>query len=147
MRTIRRLLNEKGYQIWYTTPDTLVYHALRLMSEKDVGALLVLQDGELVGILSERDYARKVILKGKSSQNIPVKDIMTYHVICTSPDQAIQACLELMTDKHIRHLPVIENDQLIGIVTIGDLVNAIIAEQKALIRRLEGYIQEYTSIT
>ena len=147
MRTIRRLLNEKGYQIWSTTPDTLVYNALRLMAEKDVGALLVLQDEELVGILSERDYARKVILKGKSSQNIPVKDIMTYHVICTSPDQTIQACLELMTEKRIRHLPVIENDELIGIVTIGDLVNAIIAEQKALIRRLEGYIQEYTSLT
>ena len=147
MRTIRRLLNEKGYQIWSTTPDTLVYNALRLMAEKDVGALLVLQDEELVGILSERDYARKVILKGKSSQNIPVKDIMTYHVICTSPDQTIQACLELMTEKRIRHLPVIENDGLIGIVTIGDLVNAIIAEQKALIRRLEGYIQEYTSLT
>ena len=147
MRTIRRLLNEKGYQIWSTTPDTLVYDALKLMAEKDVGALLVLQNGKLVGIMSERDYARKVILKGKSSKEIQVKDIMNYHVVCTNPDQTIQTCLELMTNKHIRHLPVIEKDELIGIVTIGDLVKAIIAEQEALIRRLEDYIQEYTSLT
>jgi CBS domain-containing protein len=147
MRTIKRLLKEKGYHIWSTTPDTLVFDALKLMAEKDIGALLVLDRGKLVGVLSERDYARKVILKGKSSRNIPVRDIMSYNVIYTNPDQTIQACLELVTAKRIRHLPVIENEKLIGIVTIGDLVNAIIAEQKELIQQLESYILQNTSLT
>jgi CBS domain-containing protein len=147
MKTIRGLLDEKGYAIWSTTPDSFVFDALKLMAEKNVGALIVLDDEKLVGIISERDYARKVILKGKSSHKILVKDIMTYNVITVSPTHTVQESLKLMSDKHLRHLPVVENNQLIGIVTIGDLVNAIIAEQQVLINRLEHHILEHKSIT
>jgi len=147
MKTIRSLLKEKGYAIYSTTPDSLVYDALQLMAEKDVGALVVLEHDKLVGIISERDYARKVILKGKSSQNIHVKDIMTYNVISINPEETIQSGLELMTQKHVRHIPVFEDDQLIGIVTIGDLVNAIISDQKILIKRLESFILKSTKLT
>ena len=146
MTTVKSLLDEKGYDIWYTTPDAKVIEALQVMAEKDLGALLVLDGYKLVGIFSERDYARKVILKGKSSKEIPVRDIMTYHVIHGHPGQTIEQCLELMTVKHVRHLPILEDDQLIGIVSIGDLVKAIIAEQKKLIARLESYILQKTSL-
>ena len=147
MKTIGQLLQIKGHDIWSIVPDAPVYDAIKLMANKGVGALLVLEAGKLVGIVSERDYARKVILKGKTSKDTPVKDIMTPHVIYTSPDQTIEKCMALMTAKHIRHLPVLEGDQLVGIVSIGDLVKAIISEQATLIQQLENHILEYTSIT
>jgi CBS domain-containing protein len=147
MKTIGQLLQIKGHDIWSIAPDAPVYDAIQLMANKGVGALLVLEAGKLVGIVSERDYARKVILKGKTSKGTPVKDIMTPHVIYTGPDQTIEKCMALMTAKHIRHLPVLEGDQLIGIVSIGDLVKAIISEQATLIQQLENHILEYTSIT
>jgi len=147
MKTIGQLLQIKGHDVWSIAPDAPVYDAIKLMANKGVGALLVLEAGKLVGIVSERDYARKVILKGKTSKGTPVKDIMTPHVIYTSPDQTIEKCMALMTAKHIRHLPVLEGDQLVGIVSIGDLVKAIISEQATLIQQLENHILEYTSIT
>lgn len=147
MRTVRNLLNEKGYGIWYTTPDTLVFDALKIMAKKDIGALLVLEDDELVGVFSERDYARKVILRGKSSKQIQVREIMNHRLITVGIDQTVKNALALMNQKHIRHLPVMEGDRLVGIVSIGDLVNAIIAEQNELIDKLEGYILKTTSLT
>jgi CBS domain-containing protein len=147
MRTIRSLLNIKGYEIWSTTPDTLVFDALKVMAEKEIGALLVLVEGKLAGIFSERDYARKVILKGKSSKLTPVRDIMNYRVITITPDEPVKTALALMNEKHIRHLPVMEGGRLVGIVSIGDLVNAIIAEQNELIDKLEGYILKNSSLT
>jgi CBS domain-containing protein len=147
MRTVKSLLAEKGYNIWFVTPDTLVFDALKVLADKDVGALLVKQEEKLVGIFSERDYTRKVILKGKSSKETRVREIMSYQVIFGYPSQTIEQCLELMTEKHIRHLPILDDDQLLGILSMGDLVKAIIAEQKKLIGQLERYILQYTSIT
>jgi CBS domain-containing protein len=116
-----------------------VYEALQLMADKNAGAVLVLDDGELVGILSERDYARKVILKGRASRETPVREIMTEKVVCIHPDTLIEVCMELMTDKRIRHLPVCEDDRLVGVVSIGDVVNAIIAEQRYIISQLRAF--------
>ncbi len=147
MKTISQILEYKGRDIWYTMPDAMVYDALQLMAEKDVGALLVLEGKKLVGIFSERDYARKIILKNRFSRETAVRNVMTYNVICGTPDQTIEQGLELMTARHIRHLPILENGELIGIVSIGDLVNAIIAEQKQLIKQLEKHILEHTSLT
>jgi len=118
-----------------------VFDALTLMAEKEIGALLVISDGEICGILSERDYARKVLLKGRSSRDTPVRDIMTRDVVFTHPGETIESCMKLMTNKRIRHLPVKEDDQLIGMVSIGDLVKAIISEQKETIELLETYIR------
>jgi CBS domain-containing protein len=140
VKTIGQLLNVKGHDVWTITPDATVYDALKLMAEKEVGALVVAEAGRVVGIISERDYARKVILKGKFSKDTLVSEIMTPRVIAVHLEQAIEECMALMTDKHIRHLPVIENDQLVGIVSIGDLVKAIISEQEFLIDNLQAYI-------
>ncbi len=140
MRTVKHLLQDKEHGAWSTTPDALVYDALKLMAEKRVGALLVLETGKLVGIISERDYARKVILHGKSSLNTPVREIMTENIICVRPEQTIEECMALMTDKRIRHLPVVVGDQVIGVVSIGDVVKAEIAEKDFLIKQLQNYI-------
>ena len=140
MKSVKHILQDKGHNIWHTTPDTLVFDALKLMAEKGVGSLLVLDEGKLVGIISERDYARKVILQGKSSLDTPVKDIMTDKVICVSPEQTIEECMALMTDKHIRHLPVLVDEKVIGVVSIGDVVKAELAEKDFLIRQLKNYI-------
>ncbi|MFQ5989434.1 MAG: CBS domain-containing protein [Candidatus Methylomirabilales bacterium] len=140
MKSVKHILQDKGHNIWHTTPDTLVYDALKLMAEKGVGSLLVLDEGKLVGIISERDYARKVILQGKSSLDTPVKDIMTDKVICVSPEQTIEECMALMTDKHIRHLPVLVDEKVIGVVSIGDVVKAELAEKDFLIKQLKNYI-------
>jgi CBS domain-containing protein len=147
MKTVRQLLQVKGYDIWSIAPDAPVYDAIKLMANKGIGALLVLEAGTLVGIVSERDYARKVILKGKASKSTPVREIMTSQVVYTSPDETIEKCMALMTARHIRHLPVLEGDRLIGIVSIGDLVKTIISEQESLIQQLENHILEHTSLT
>lgn len=141
MLTVRQLLRGKGHDVWSIAPDVSVYDALKLMADKEVGALMVLDGDTMVGIISERDYARKVILKEKSSMDTPVKEIMTQHVICVGPEQTIRECMALMTDKRIRHLPVLENERLAGIISIGDVVKAIISHQEFMIEQLESYIQ------
>jgi CBS domain-containing protein len=141
MKTVKELLRVKGYQVWSIGPDATVYEALTLMAEKDVGALLVLDSaGQLVGILSERDYARKIVLKGKTSRETPVREIMTEKVVWVRPDQTIEECMALMTNKHIRHLPVMEEGRLLGVISIGDVVKDIISEQEFVIAQLENYI-------
>jgi CBS domain-containing protein len=140
MTSIRQLLDKKGSDIWSTTPDASVYDALLLLAEKNVGALLVLQKGELMGIISERDYARKVALRGKASVETPVKEIMTGEVVTVSPQHTVEEAMALMTDKRIRHLPVVEEGKLVGVISIGDLVKSIIAKQEVMISQLENYI-------
>jgi len=140
MKTVKQILRDKGSQVLSIQPDVLVYDALKLMAEKDVGALLVLEKGRLVGIISERDYARKVVLKGRSSLDIPVRDIMIERVMFVRPEQTVEECMALMTEKHFRHLPVLVGDQVVGIVSIGDLVKASIDEKDFMIKQLENYI-------
>ena len=140
MTTIANLLKNKGHEIWSVAPTDLVFDAITSMAEKGVGALLVMDADKLVGIFSERDYARKIVLEGKSSRNTSVADIMTRDVIRASPEQSIEDCMSVMTENHIRHLPVAEDDQIIGVISIGDLVKVIIVEQKELIAQLERYI-------
>ncbi|HSB78419.1 MAG TPA: CBS domain-containing protein [Candidatus Methylomirabilis sp.] len=140
MKTVQQILRHKGSAFWSVTPDTMVYEALKLLAEKDVGALLVLENGRLVGIISERDYARKVILKGKSSLDTPVREIMTGRVTCVRPDQSVEQCMAMVTEKRIRHLPVVVDDEVVGVVSIGDLVKASIDEKDFLIKQLENYI-------
>jgi CBS domain-containing protein len=141
VKTIGQVLQTKGYAIWSITPDASVYDALKLMADKEVGALLVLNGEKLVGIISERDYARKVILKGKRSIDIPVKEIMSKEMISIHPERPIEECMTLMTEKRVRHLPVFEDGYLMGIVSIGDVVKAIISKQELKIEQLERYIQ------
>ncbi|MBI4572006.1 MAG: CBS domain-containing protein [candidate division NC10 bacterium] len=140
MKLVKQILRGKGSEALSISPDASVYDALKLMAEKNVGALLVLERGRLAGIISERDYARKVILKGKSSLDTPVREIMTDKVLFVRPEQTVEDCMALMTEKHIRHLPVLVGDQVIGVVSIGDLVKASIEEKDFLIRQLENYI-------
>ena len=140
MKTVKQLLDAKGHNVWITAPDASVYEALKLMADKDVGALLVLDAGKLVGIISERDYARKVILKGKFSRDTLVREIMTTQLVYVRPEQTVQECMALMTDRRIRHLPVLAGADLVGLVSIGDLVKAIISEQEFLIQNLQDYI-------
>jgi CBS domain-containing protein len=140
MKSVRQLLQAKGREVYSITPDARVFDALKLMADKDVGALVVQEDGRVAGIISERDYARKVILQGKSSHDIMVRDIMTGKVITISPDQTVEECMALMTGKRIRHLPVMEAGRLAGLLSIGDLVKEVIAEQEQTIRQLESYI-------
>ena len=140
MKTVMQLLQAKGREIHTVPPDARVFDALKLMAEKNVGALVVAEGGRLAGIISERDYARKVILLGKSSHDIPVREIMTGKVVTVQPGQTVEDCMALMTEKRIRHLPVTEGEQLIGILSIGDLVKEVIAEQERTIKQLESYI-------
>ena len=140
MKTVKELLQAKGYDVWTIAPDASVYDALRLMADKNVGAVLVIDGGNLVGILSERDYARKVILEGKSSKHTPVREIMTEKVLCVRTDQTAEECMALMTNKRVRHLPALEGDRLLGVISIGDVVKAIISEQEFMIEQLENYI-------
>ncbi len=138
--TVKYLLQKKGHDIWSTGPDATVYQALQLMAEKDVGALLVFDGEQLVGIFSERDYARKVILQGKSARETLVREIMTGQVVYIQASQTVGACMALMTDKRIRHLPVVEADDVVGVISIGDVVKEIISEQEFVIEQLENYI-------
>ena len=140
MKTVNSLLNKKGRQIWAIGPDASIYEAVSMMAEKGIGALLVMEGERLRGIVSERDYARKVILVGKSSRQTPVKEIMTTSVLCARLEQSVEQCLALMSDKRIRHLPVADGDKVIGLVSIGDLVKEVIAEQQFIIEQLEHYI-------
>jgi len=141
MITVRKLLEGKSGCIWTIGPGQTVYDGLQLMADRDIGALLVVNsDNELVGVFSERDYARKVILKGKSSRISTIGELMTQVVYCVTPEQTIGECMALMTEKRIRHLPVVEQGRLTGVVTIGDVVKTIISEQEVTIKDLENYI-------
>jgi signal-transduction protein with cAMP-binding, CBS, and nucleotidyltransferase domain len=141
MSTVRQLWQGKSSQeIWSIAPNASVYRALELMAEKNIGALLVMEAGRLVGIISERDYARKVILQGRSSRTTAVDELMTTQVYYVGPDTTIEDCMALMTSKRIRHLPVMENEEVIGIISIGDVIKAIISQQASTIQQLESYI-------
>ena len=140
MGAVHDIIRSKGSVIFSTEPGASVYHALEIMQEKNVSSLVVMENQKLVGIFTERDYARKVILKGKSSRETPVGDIMSGNVITVTPDSTVDYCMQLMTEKFIRHLPVVENDNLIGLVSIGDLVKYKIEEQKFIIDNMEHYI-------
>lgn len=140
MLQVKHLLAEKGRQVYSVGPDEPVLAAIRTMAERHVGALLVMRGDELVGIVSERDYARKVILHGHSSSSTPVHDIMTSPVLTVAPEDSVDTCMRLCTDSRVRHLPVLENGKVAGIVSIGDLVKAVISEQGAQIEQLQRYI-------
>jgi CBS domain-containing protein len=140
MTTVRQLLETKGADVVSVTPDSNVLDALKLMAQREIGAVLVLDGARLIGIMSERDYARKVILRGKSSQDTRVREIMTERVVYARPEQTVPECMALMTSKRIRHLPVLEGERLVGVLSIGDLVKEMISEQEFIIRQLENYI-------
>jgi len=140
MRTIRQILEQKGYEVLTIDPGASVYSAIEIMADNGIGALMVMEDNRPVGLISERDYARKVILKGRSSRDTEVREVMTTHVYCVHTEQTIEECMALMTEKRVRHLPVTEDSRLLGIVSIGDLVKSIIAEQQFIIEQLEHYI-------
>jgi CBS domain-containing protein len=140
MTTVRNVLAVKNSNIYSVPPDAIVFDALQLMAEKNIGALLVMQQETVVGIFSERDYARKIVLKGESSHATAIKNVMTSGVLSVTPEQSIDDCMALMTNKHIRHLPVLENGKLIGLISIGDVVKAIISEHEYTIKQLENYI-------
>jgi len=140
MTTVGSVLQSKGHAIWSVTPDTIVFDALKVMDEKNVGAVLVLEGDRMSGIFSERDYARKIALKGESSKKIAVREVMTSEVISVQPEQSIEECMTLMTSKHIRHLPVVEKNKLVGLISIGDVVKAIISQHEETIKHLENYI-------
>ena len=140
MGTVNEILNAKGRDVWSVPPDWMFFDALRLMAEKDVGALVVMEGTKLTGLVTERDYARKIVLAGKSSRDTPVRDVMTTRVLCARADQTIEECMALMTDKRTRHLPILDHKHVIGLVSIGDLVKAVIREQKFVIEQLQNYI-------
>jgi len=140
MYSVGQYLKRKGQQVWFTHPDATVYEALELMAEKDIGALLVMDGSKLVGIFSERDYARKVVLHGKYSKETRVSEIMTPRVVYVRPEQPLEACMELMTEKHVRHLPVLVGEEAVGVISLGDVVKAIISDQEFVIEQLEKYI-------
>ena len=140
MTTVGSILRSKGNTIWSVTPDATVFDALKIMAEKNIGALMVLQKEIVVGIFSERDYARKIVLKGESIHSAVMKDVMTSAVLTVHPEQSLEECMALMTAKHVRHLPVLQNGNLIGLISIGDVVKAIISEHEYTIKQLENYI-------
>jgi CBS domain-containing protein len=140
MKQLSHLLNDKGRDIWSVTPDATVYEAIDQMAQKRVGALLVMQGERLVGIVSERDYARKVILKGKASRETQVREIMSYPVICARPELTVEEAMALMTDKRVRHLPVVVEEKVVGVISIGDVVRGIIDDKEFQIQQLTSYI-------
>lgn len=140
MKRVSQLLSEKGAEFWTVSPSATVLQALEMMAAKNVGALLVMEGERLAGIFSERDYARKVVLEGRTSKDTSVGDIMSSKVVCVTPQQTVEDCMALMTDKRIRHLPVIEGDRVLGIISVGDVVKAVISEQTFVISQLEHYI-------
>jgi CBS domain-containing protein len=140
MKSVEKVLRTKGSEAWHIAPQASVYEALQLMSEKEVGSILVLEEGEVVGIFTERDYARKLILKGKFSKDTAVRELMTQEVLYVEPQNTIEDCMVLMTNNRVRHLPVMDNGKLVGIVSLGDMVKHIISEQESTIAQLEKYI-------
>jgi CBS domain-containing protein len=140
MKSLKQLLEAKGSQVHSIRPEAKLLEALQLMAQKDIGALVVHDGKRIVGILSERDYARKVILHGKSSHDVPVREIMTADVVTVDPTRTVEECMSLMTQRRIRHLPVCDEEKLVGLVSIGDLVKEVIAEQEQTIKQLESYI-------
>jgi CBS domain-containing protein len=140
MGKVRDILHAKGSNVYSVEPTMMVYNAIERMCEKNIGALLIVENGKLVGIFTERDYARKLILKGKSSKTTPISELMTQNPITVTPENTIDECMNLMTGKFIRHLPVMEHDKLIGLISIGDVVKLTIEEQKDIIEYLENYI-------
>ena len=138
--TVRSVLKAKGGAVWSVSPETSVFDALLLMAEKDIGALIVVSEGRLVGMFSERDYARKLVLHGKSSRDTLVREVMTSPVVTVAPEQTVQECMRIMTHHRIRHLPVLDGDRLEGVISIGDLVNSIISAQAETIHQLSSYI-------
>lgn len=140
MKRVKDILAVKGQAIYSIAPDASVYDAMKQMADKEIGALLVMEGDRLVGVISERDYARKVILLGRSSRSTQVKEIMTGHVLYAQPQQNIDECMAIMTEKRVRHLPVLDAGKVIGVISIGDLVKSIITEQKFIIEQLEKYI-------
>lgn len=140
LTTVRQLIGRKGNDIWSTQPNVMIFEALEMMADKGIGSLLVYDGDQLAGIFSERDYARKVILKGKSSHDTQVHEIMTKNVVCVRPDQTMTDCMALMTNKRIRHLPVLAENKVVGVISIGDVVKEIISEQEFVIGQLENYI-------
>lgn len=140
MATVRNLLEKKGYTVYSVSPDSSVYDALEDLEEKNLGGLVVVENDKLIGVFTERDYARKVILKGRSSRETRVSDIMTNRPIYVKPDNTIEECMQLMNNKHIRHLPVMENNKLIGVISISDIISHIISEKDFIIENLEQYI-------
>lgn len=140
MAKVKQILRAKGHDVWSIEPEASVLDAIAMMADKEIGALAVTQAGKLVGVVTERDYARKVVLQGRSSKGTKIKDIMTSRVAYARPDQSVEECMAVMTDKRIRHLPVMDGDELLGIISIGDLVKSIIEEQQQVIEQLEQYI-------
>ena len=142
MTTVQRLLETKGHLVWSISPDASVFEAVQLMADKRVGALMVVEQNELVGVISERDYAREIVLKDRASRDTPVSAIMTRRVLYVRPDQSLDECMALMTEKNLRHLPVLDNGRLIGVISIRDVVKDLISEKEFLIEQLENYITD-----
>lgn len=140
MFIVKQILDSKGRDVWFVRPDSTIYAALELMAEKNIGAVLVMDNEELVGVFSERDYARKVVLQGKSSRETMVREAMTSPVFAVRPDKSVEGCMALMTEKRIRHLPVMREESVVGVISIGDVVKALISQQQKTIRHLEDYI-------
>jgi CBS domain-containing protein len=140
MKTVKQLLESKRYSVVSVAPSSTVLDALKVMADKEIGAVIVIDEGHLVGIFSERDYARKVVLQGKASKDTPVREIMTDKVVCVRPEQTIEDCMGLMTDRRIRHLPVLEHKLVIGVISIGDVVKEMLSEKEFVIKQLESYI-------
>ncbi len=141
MTTVQQLLNDKGHDVSSIDAGSTVFDAIKQMSDENIGSLIVMDDGKLSGIITERHYARNVILKGKSSLETPVRDIMHTRVVCARPDQTVAECMAVMTERGVRHLPVLDQKQVVGMISIGDLVKSTIADQKFIIEQLEHYIQ------
>ncbi|RZJ20153.1 MAG: CBS domain-containing protein [Acinetobacter sp.] len=140
MKTVQQILNTKPIQVFSVTPTTSVLDALQIMTDKNISALLIMNEDSLVGIFTERDYARKIVLQGKSSKDTAISDVMTSSPITVTPSDSIELCMQIMTDKHIRHLPIANGEKIAGMVSIGDVVKFIIADQKQTISQLESYI-------
>ena len=140
MKSVAAILNSKGSDVWSVASNDTIFDAVKLMADKNIGSLMVMDGDKLVGIVTERDYARKVILEGKSSKDSTVDEVMTTHMLCVSPERTVDECMALMTDKRIRHLPVLDRKRVVGVVSIGDLVKAVINEQQVIIEQLQEYI-------
>ena len=140
MTTVKHVLDQKGHDVQFIHPDATVFDALKKMAENNIGSLVVLDDSELVGVITERHYAREIVLRGRTSRETLVRDIMSTEPICARPDQPVEECMAMMTAKAVRHLPVIERGQLVGIVSIGDMVKSVIGDQRFIIEQLEHFI-------